>query len=164
MESPAFFAGRARRKACKGRNRGHETTGPSFDSRRDLVVRSYQSRVLPWVAITLLLQSHTWGQRREVFRARLTAVPVDTVTARTTTGLGSLTATLEGGTLTFHGTFDSMNSRATAAHVHRAPKGLRGPNIMLSKDRKSTRLNSSHVAISYAVFCLKKKKNITESN
>src|SRR5690625_6113805 len=34
--------------------------------------------------------------------------------------------------------------------------------IMLSgdeRDRKSTRLNSSHVAISYAVFCLKKKKN-----
>src|SRR5690625_3777201 len=28
------------------------------------------------------------------------------------------------------------------------------------KDRKSTRLNSSHVAISYAVFCLKKKNNI----
>src|SRR5690625_1918943 len=30
-----------------------------------------------------------------------------------------------------------------------------------SRDRKSTRLNSSHVAISYAVFCLKKKKNQT---
>src|SRR5690625_6177283 len=30
------------------------------------------------------------------------------------------------------------------------------------QDRKSTRLNSSHVAISYAVFCLKKKKNKTE--
>src|SRR5690606_40287530 len=28
------------------------------------------------------------------------------------------------------------------------------------RDRKSTRLNSSHVKISYAVFCLKKKKNI----
>src|SRR5690625_6327953 len=28
-------------------------------------------------------------------------------------------------------------------------------------DRKSTRLNSSHVAISYAVFCLKKKKTIS---
>src|SRR6266496_5142477 len=28
-----------------------------------------------------------------------------------------------------------------------------------SRDRKSTRLNSSHVEISYAVFCLKKKKN-----
>src|SRR5690606_41213570 len=30
--------------------------------------------------------------------------------------------------------------------------------IALVKDRKSTRLNSSHVKISYAVFCLKKKK------
>src|SRR5207253_8489362 len=30
----------------------------------------------------------------------------------------------------------------------------------LHQDRKSTRLNSSHVAISYAVFCLKKKKRI----
>src|SRR5207249_8235085 len=29
------------------------------------------------------------------------------------------------------------------------------------KDRKSTRLNSSHVSISYAVFCLKKNKTIT---
>src|SRR5207249_9999744 len=28
------------------------------------------------------------------------------------------------------------------------------------QDRKSTRLNSSHVSISYAVFCLKKKKNM----
>src|SRR5256885_12023296 len=31
-------------------------------------------------------------------------------------------------------------------------------------DRKSTRLNSSHLVISYAVFCLKKKKNIHLSN
>src|SRR3712207_8520908 len=31
-------------------------------------------------------------------------------------------------------------------------------NLMLSQDRKSTRLNSSHANISYAVFCLKKKK------
>src|SRR5699024_11473762 len=30
-------------------------------------------------------------------------------------------------------------------------------NMMYPKDRKSTRLNSSHVSISYAVFCLKKK-------
>src|SRR5437879_7885118 len=33
-------------------------------------------------------------------------------------------------------------------------------NAFLVKDRKSTRLNSSHRCISYAVFCLKKKKNI----
>src|SRR5690242_21397235 len=34
--------------------------------------------------------------------------------------------------------------------------------LLLAADRKSTRLNSSHMSISYAVFCLKKKKkNIT---
>src|SRR5690625_5745542 len=32
------------------------------------------------------------------------------------------------------------------------------PPVLSPLDRKSTRLNSSHVAISYAVFCLKKKK------
>src|SRR5690554_747598 len=31
-------------------------------------------------------------------------------------------------------------------------------SLLVFKDRKSTRLNSSHVRISYAVFCLKKKK------
>src|SRR5688572_32295489 len=32
------------------------------------------------------------------------------------------------------------------------------PHVELNTDRKSTRLNSSHSQISYAVFCLKKKK------
>src|SRR5207253_5946830 len=35
--------------------------------------------------------------------------------------------------------------------------GRTGTRSVASRDRKSTRLNSSHVAISYAVFCLKKK-------
>src|SRR5436853_1373995 len=34
--------------------------------------------------------------------------------------------------------------------------------IVTGKDRKSTRLNSSHLGISYAVFCLKKKKKIED--
>src|SRR5699024_11447053 len=38
----------------------------------------------------------------------------------------------------------------------RSPAHARGAG----QDRKSTRLNSSHVSISYAVFCLKKKKKI----
>src|SRR5437870_11138240 len=38
--------------------------------------------------------------------------------------------------------------KAEVAHIQRSH---------LQRDRKSTRLNSSHVAISYAVFCLKKK-------
>src|SRR5690242_21090818 len=37
----------------------------------------------------------------------------------------------------------------------RRPRRARHP----AQDRKSTRLNSSHMSISYAVFCLKKKKN-----
>src|SRR5690625_6902841 len=44
---------------------------------------------------------------------------------------------------------------------------LAGPILALGGfqlvDRKSTRLNSSHVAISYAVFCLKKKKSSIRS-
>src|SRR5258708_16376214 len=45
---------------------------------------------------------------------------------------------------------------------HRAPSALRivriGDADTVRPDRKSTRLNSSHQIISYAVFCLKKKK------
>src|SRR5690349_23965796 len=37
-------------------------------------------------------------------------------------------------------------------------QATRGHHAALHGDRKSTRLNSSHVEISYAVFCLKKKK------
>src|SRR5256885_7450241 len=39
----------------------------------------------------------------------------------------------------------------------------RAAKVSQSEDRKSTRLNSSHLVISYAVFCLKKKK-ITSMN
>src|SRR5690625_1639504 len=39
-----------------------------------------------------------------------------------------------------------------------------GVNPIALGDRKSTRLNSSHVAISYAVFCLKKKRSETQGN
>src|SRR5256885_9168605 len=40
---------------------------------------------------------------------------------------------------------------------HRDQERARGPGPR-ARDRKSTRLNSSHLVISYAVFCLKKKK------
>src|SRR3712207_7994090 len=36
--------------------------------------------------------------------------------------------------------------------------------LPLARDRKSTRLNSSHANISYAVFCLKKKKKISHNH
>src|SRR5690606_39927865 len=47
----------------------------------------------------------------------------------------------------------------------RAPTAsVRSTSSNRRKDRKSTRLNSSHVKISYAVFCLKKKKKRQEHN
>src|SRR2546426_8469095 len=48
---------------------------------------------------------------------------------------------------------------AVPEHIdHHRGERLRGAEVR--EDRKSTRLNSSHLVISYAVFCLKKKKNI----
>src|SRR2546426_4425031 len=49
--------------------------------------------------------------------------------------------------------------RLRAKHrAGRLPLSRRRKNLGESSDRKSTRLNSSHLVISYAVFCLKKKK------
>src|SRR5690242_21747682 len=45
-------------------------------------------------------------------------------------------------------TLEKMKGERTRAMV----------GVMTGRDRKSTRLNSSHMSISYAVFCLKKKK------
>src|SRR5437870_8750601 len=51
----------------------------------------------------------------------------------------------------------TLLQQATDANLY-AAIGRATEGIGRSLDRKSTRLNSSHVAISYAVFCLKKKK------
>src|SRR5690554_7768248 len=48
---------------------------------------------------------------------------------------------------------EAIVGRQVSILVNLAPRNIKG-------DRKSTRLNSSHVRISYAVFCLKKKMNI----
>src|SRR5437588_933793 len=59
-------------------------------------------------------------------------------------------------------------SGAVGASPSRLPVSIGDPALVTgslmetgSRDRKSTRLNSSHTVISYAVFCLKKKKNNT---
>src|SRR5947208_8154316 len=56
---------------------------------------------------------------------------------------------------TTHRMASSLSSSARALSSSSKTCGL----IVFSRDRKSTRLNSSHQIISYAVFCLKKKKN-----
>src|SRR2546427_1209120 len=54
--------------------------------------------------------------------------------------------------------------RAQAAAAVREANHGRAQRIVELEDRKSTRLNSSHSQISYAVFCLKKKKKKTNIN
>src|SRR5690242_20950186 len=60
------------------------------------------------------------------------------------------------------GLIDEQQLAVTERHVREAVAA--GARVLTggkraAKDRKSTRLNSSHMSISYAVFCLKKKKN-----
>lgn len=74
----------------------------------------------------------------EAFTGRLSTVPVDPITARTTAGSGTLSAVLAGNTLTITGKFDGLNSPAALAHVHRARRGLRGPNVFDLRVTKAT--------------------------
>src|SRR2546426_3122080 len=53
---------------------------------------------------------------------------------------------------------------ARASRCRDAIRGLREGRLGGQRDRKSTRLNSSHLVISYAVFCLKKKKKKNVAN
>src|SRR5215510_15262930 len=73
------------------------------------------------------------------------------------------TATTEIYTLSLHDALPISQPRAgraarRAAPHEDAPSSRSHARGTRPRDRKSTRLNSSHVAISYAVFCLKKKK------
>src|SRR5260221_7865453 len=67
------------------------------------------------------------------------------------------TATTEIYTLSLHDALPIFHSRAALHTVDNDGQGNRFGN---RADRKSTRLNSSHTVISYAVFCLKKKNDL----
>src|SRR3712207_7502206 len=72
----------------------------------------------------------------------------------TTVGAPELTGTL----ISYH--LDPFRAVASSSEIA-TPVGLTEKLCAVqSQDRKSTRLNSSHANISYAVFCLKKKKNM----
>src|SRR5256885_11728621 len=67
-----------------------------------------------------------------------------------------------------HRAEDRPGPQIAAAHLGRDGQAQREPvrqgaDHQGQQDRKSTRLNSSHLVISYAVFCLKKKKNNTST-
>src|SRR5438034_3345206 len=63
------------------------------------------------------------------------------------------------------GLSSSCGELESGGWLHADSSGIRRQLCAWAKeiDRKSTRLNSSHTVISYAVFCLKKKKNIKYS-
>src|SRR5690242_8537215 len=69
-------------------------------------------------------------------------------------------ATTEIYTLSLHDALPICQSTAPRALPLRAPPPVWSDLARTApfRDRKSTRLNSSHMSISYAVFCLKKKK------
>src|SRR5256885_13574363 len=69
------------------------------------------------------------------------------------------TATTEIYTLSLH---DALPIWDADGERHPDRHGCRQPGEHLP-DRKSTRLNSSHLVISYAVFCLKKKKKLSSA-
>src|SRR5689334_25425765 len=77
------------------------------------------------------------------------------------------TATTEIYTLSLHDALPiSHLARPHAAGIFNRsllPYSRRNPRRRESGDRKSTRLNSSHSSISYAVFCLKKKTQIKKT-
>src|SRR2546427_4299567 len=60
--------------------------------------------------------------------------------------------------------FRSRRIFSRGAELARATRAAPGGQGARGEDRKSTRLNSSHSQISYAVFCLKKKKNRRQVN
>src|SRR5205814_5830644 len=73
------------------------------------------------------------------------------------------TATTEIYTLSLHDALPISTRRAAMARSRsrcraRCRMPVCRPRSAMMRDRKSTRLNSSHLGISYAVFCLKKKK------
>src|SRR5690349_25079452 len=77
------------------------------------------------------------------------------------------TATTEIYTLSLHDALPvSFPRRSTRTRADTSPRSVRFVQGARDRagDRKSTRLNSSHVEISYAVFCLKKKNNTTRQS
>jgi hypothetical protein len=67
--------------------------------------------------------------RPEIYKARLSPLGVTNATVATTTGVGSVTATLTGARLAIEGTFEGLTGAATAANLRRGPKGIPGPVI-----------------------------------
>jgi len=79
------------------------------------------------IAGVVILSATVLAQSPKAFKARLSTVPIDVAMQAEIAGRGTVTATLEGNTLSISGTFEGLKSPATVARVHRAYRGVRGP-------------------------------------
>src|SRR5436853_3810110 len=77
------------------------------------------------------------------------------VAGRLSTGVGFLMKKNKVQVIWGEAALESPGKVGVKAGKSEAPKGALPPGSYQAKDRKSTRLNSSHLGISYAVFCLK---------
>lgn len=70
------------------------------------------------------------GAQKAQYRARLSPVPLDLAMQATIAGSGTVTATLNGTTLTLTGSYAGLRTASTVARLHRSPRtAMRGPAI-----------------------------------
>lgn len=86
--------------------------------------------LVPLTLVLLCLAVPAAAQGGRPYRARLSTVPLDVAMQATIAGSGSVTATLNGTTLTLTGTFSGLKTPSTVVRVHRGPRtAMRGPAI-----------------------------------
>jgi CHRD domain len=90
------------------------------------------------VTMCLIMVASAIAADPEVFKARLSPLGVTNATVNTTTGVGSVTATLNGSQLTIDGSFEGLTGLATSANIRRGPKGIPGPVIFDISIAKAT--------------------------
>src|SRR5690348_18389928 len=78
---------------------------------------------------------------------------------RRSSDLGKISMTRSGKATNVNATYSELPSAWFEPTMHSAYLHIFS-KVLAAQDRKSTRLNSSHPSISYAVFCLKKKRAI----
>jgi CHRD domain-containing protein len=93
-------------------------------------MKSPRALPIPWLLYALLLcLTPLAAQGAKTFKARLSPVPIDVSMQSTIAGSGSVTATLDGTTLSVNGTYQGLKTPATVARLHRAFRGTRGPSF-----------------------------------
>lgn len=102
------------------------------------MVRHRMKAVFACGALLLATQVFAAQGGGEVYKARLSVVPLDVAMQANVAGLGQITATLNGNRLTVTGDASGLKSPATTVSIHRGPKGIPGPAILTLTATKTT--------------------------